>query len=173
MRLPGAAAWLLIVLGCHGEPPVQRTTPSASRPDPLRSEQSFTPEPPPSTAPRPEGTVLPEPPPCIDGEDCAIEARGELPREVIRKIIRDNFGRFRACYEKELRKIPELTGRLDVRFVIGRDGAVVNAMINASSLPRSLAECVARAFYQLQFPPPRGGTVVVSYPIVFRRGERQ
>ena len=51
---------------------------------------------------------------------------GHLPPEVIQRIVRQNYGRFRQCYESGLRTNPNLTGRVSARFVIGRDGAVTN-----------------------------------------------
>ncbi len=58
------------------------------------------------------------------GRDAA--SSGRLPPEVIQRIVRQNFGRFRLCYENGLRNNPNLQGRVSVRFVIGRDGAVSN-----------------------------------------------
>ena len=54
------------------------------------------------------------------------QVNGRLPPEVIQRIVRQNFGRFRLCYENGLRNNPNLQGRVSVRFVIGRDGAVSN-----------------------------------------------
>ncbi|MFS8071890.1 MAG: AgmX/PglI C-terminal domain-containing protein, partial [Byssovorax sp.] len=50
-----------------------------------------------------------------------------LPPEVIQRIVRQNFGRFRLCYEAGLRSNPSLSGRVATKFVIGRDGAVIQA----------------------------------------------
>jgi len=41
---------------------------------------------------------------------------GRLPPEVIQRIVRQNFGRFRNCYESSLRTNPSLTGRVAVKF---------------------------------------------------------
>ena len=96
---------------------------------------------------------------------------GRLPPEVIQRIVRQNFGRFRLCYENGLRSSPNLTGRVAVRFVIGRDGAVSNVGNGGSDLPdSSVVGCVVRAFYGLSFPQPEGGIVTVTYPILFSPG---
>jgi hypothetical protein len=93
---------------------------------------------------------------------------GRLPPEVIQRIVRQNFGRFRLCYESGLRSSPNLTGRVSVAFVIGRDGAVSSVQNGGSDLPDSgVVACVVRAFYGLSFPPPDAGVVTVSYPILF------
>jgi len=96
---------------------------------------------------------------------------GKLPPEVIKRIVRQNFGRFRLCYENGLRTNPRLEGRVTVRFVIGRDGSVSNVANNSSTLPSpSVVTCVLNAFKTLSFPQPDGGIVVVTYPISFKPG---
>jgi len=52
----------------------------------------------------------------------ATTVNGRLPPEVIQRIVRQNFGRFRLCYEDGLRKNPTLQGRVAIKFVIDRGG---------------------------------------------------
>jgi hypothetical protein len=93
---------------------------------------------------------------------------GRLPPEVIRRIVRQNFGRFRLCYENGLRLNRALEGRVSTRFVIDTAGAVASVTDAGSDLPSaSTVSCVERGFGNLSFPQPEGGTVVVVYPIVF------
>jgi hypothetical protein len=93
---------------------------------------------------------------------------GHLPPEIIQRVVRQSFGRFRACYEGGLRGNPNLQGRVAVRFVIGRDGGVSNVANGGSDLAdASVVSCVQRAFYGLSFPSPDSGIVTVTYPIVF------
>jgi hypothetical protein len=96
---------------------------------------------------------------------------GRLPAEVIQRVVRQNFGRFRQCYENGLRTNPNLEGRVAVRFVIGRDGAVSNAANGGSDLPDGgVVSCVIGAYYGLSFPAPEAGIVSVVYPILFQPG---
>ncbi len=96
---------------------------------------------------------------------------GRIPPEVIQRTVRQNFGRFRMCYEGGLRSNPSLTGRVSVRFVIGRDGAVSQVGNAGSDLPSpEVVQCVTSAFYGLSFPQPDGGIVTVIYPILFTPG---
>jgi hypothetical protein len=105
----------------------------------------------------------------IDG---TTKITGKLPAEVIQRIVRQNYGRFRACYESGLRANPGLAGRVAVRFAIGRDGSVSNVQNGGSDLPDSgVVSCVVRAYYGLTFPAPDGGIVTVVYPIMFTPGE--
>lgn len=96
---------------------------------------------------------------------------GRLPRETIQRVVRQNHGRFRVCYERALNANPSLEGRVSVRFVIGRDGAVSSVANAGSSLASGEAvSCVLRAFYGLSFPKPEGGLVTVTYPLSFSPG---
>jgi hypothetical protein len=96
------------------------------------------------------------------------EINGHLPPEVIQRIVRQNFGRFRNCYESALRTNPSLQGRVAVKFVIGRDGSVTTASDGGSDLPdQGVVQCVTRSFSSLSFPQPDGGIVTVVYPLVF------
>ncbi len=101
----------------------------------------------------------------------ATTVTGKLPKEVIQRIVRQNYGRFRLCYEKGLGVNPNLEGRVSVRFKIAGDGSVGNVANGGSSLPDSgVVDCIVRAFYGLSFPKPEEGSVSVVYPIMFSPG---
>jgi hypothetical protein len=93
---------------------------------------------------------------------------GHLPAEVIQRIVRQNDGRYRFCYEKALQANPNLQGRVTVRFLIDRTGAVAVASDAGSDIPdEGVRKCVVTAFTSLSFPAPDSGVVTVVYPIVF------
>ncbi|HET9955537.1 MAG TPA: AgmX/PglI C-terminal domain-containing protein [Polyangiaceae bacterium] len=96
---------------------------------------------------------------------------GRLPPEVIQRVVRQNFGRFRMCFNEGLRRNPNLEGRVAARFVIDRSGAVSAVSNGGSDLPDSaVVSCVLSAFYGLSFPEPQNGIVSVVYPISFAPG---
>jgi Ca-activated chloride channel family protein len=102
----------------------------------------------------------------------ATTVSGKLPAEVIQRIVRQNYGRFRMCYQQGLEKNPNLEGKVAVRFVIGRDGSVSHVGNGGSDLPDSgVVGCVVRAYNGLSFPPPPDGIVTVVYPIKFSPGD--
>jgi hypothetical protein len=104
--------------------------------------------------------------------EMATTVNGRLPAEVIQRIVRQNFGRFKLCYEGGLRANPNLQGRVAVKFVIDRTGGVGTTMDGGSDLPdQGVVSCVVRGFGNLSFPPPEGGIVTVVYPIVFNPSE--
>lgn len=100
------------------------------------------------------------------------QVNGRLPPEVIQRIVRQNFGRFRLCYENGLRTNPNLSGRVAVKFVIDRSGSVSTAQDGGSDIPdRGVVSCVVRGFGNLSFPQPEGGIVTVVYPLIFNPGD--
>ena len=103
----------------------------------------------------------------------ATTVNGRLPPEVIQRIVRQNFGRFRLCYEKGLEAKPTLAGTVSVTFVIDESGAVTSVAAGAgTAMPDAkVTACVTRAFGGLSFPQPEGGKVSVVYPITFSPGE--
>ncbi len=115
------------------------------------------------------GHVAKAPNPMREG---IIESNGRIPRETIQRVVRANFGRFRACYESGLRNNPGLTGRVVTKFVIGRDGAVGVSQDGGSDMPdRGVVNCIVRSYQNLSFPSPEGGVVTVVYPLMFSPGE--
>jgi hypothetical protein len=95
------------------------------------------------------------------------QVSGRLPPEVVQRIVRLNFGRFRICYEKGLRANPHLVGRVVVKFHIDRSGAVASAKDAGSDIPDSaVTSCIVRGFDQLSSPQPEAGVVAVVYPIL-------
>ena len=93
---------------------------------------------------------------------------GSLPPEVIQRVVRQSFGRFRGCYEDGLRTNPTLEGRVTARFVIARDGSVATVQSGGTDLPDPrVVSCVLRAYSSLTFPSPKNGIVRVTYPLAF------
>ncbi|HYP89086.1 MAG TPA: AgmX/PglI C-terminal domain-containing protein, partial [Polyangiaceae bacterium] len=101
----------------------------------------------------------------------ALAVSGRLPPEVIARIVRQNFGRFRLCYEQGLARNPNLQGQVNVRFTVNREGAVSSVGDGGSRLPDpAVLSCVMSTFNGLAFPAPEGGIVTVTYPISFEPG---
>lgn len=96
---------------------------------------------------------------------------GRLPPEQIQSTVRGQYGIFRKCYEAGLARNPNLEGRVIVRFVIDREGAVSLSNLKESTLPDEQAtKCIVDGFRALTFPRPDGGIVTVVYPIMFSPG---
>ncbi|MCB9632874.1 MAG: AgmX/PglI C-terminal domain-containing protein [Sandaracinus sp.] len=95
--------------------------------------------------------------------------RGALSKRVIRVAIREGVPHVRACYQSRLAMLPDLEGRLEIRFLITPSGEVgpVATIESPGSLDLAVEVCVARVVKSLRFPPPNGGgIVIVTYPFV-------
>jgi hypothetical protein len=97
---------------------------------------------------------------------------GQLPPEVINRITRQSFGRFKLCYTSGLEKDPKLTGTVTTRFVIDEKGAVSKTESDPSTtMPNAdVVACIGRGFSTLSFPQPTAGVVTVTFPLVFEPG---
>ncbi|UQA56194.1 AgmX/PglI C-terminal domain-containing protein [Polyangium aurulentum] len=93
---------------------------------------------------------------------------GRLASGIIQRVVRQNFVRMRACYERGLKANPKLSGKMTVRFVIALDGNVAVAESKAADIPDpEVVRCVVSVVKSLVFPQPEGGIVIVQYPIAF------
>jgi hypothetical protein len=102
----------------------------------------------------------------------ATQVSGRIAPEMIQRVVRQRFGAMRACYEAGLARNHGLAGRVAIRFQIDRTGSVVQADMNGASLADAQVNaCIVREFRGLKFPAPEGGTVTVTYPMVFSDGD--
>ncbi len=95
---------------------------------------------------------------------------GGLSRDVIDRVIQRHYNEIKYCYEKELTKDPGLYGKVEVLFVIGGNGGVVDALVQQTTMSNETVEsCMINHVKRWIFPAPQGGgTVQVSYPYVFK-----
>lgn len=100
----------------------------------------------------------------------ARSAHFRVPPQAIRRIVRQQTGRFRQCYLEGMRRAARLEGRVMVEFEIGSDGRVWRARESAATLPdREVRRCLLRSMFELTFPNPHQQTIYVQYPLVFSR----
>jgi hypothetical protein len=93
---------------------------------------------------------------------------GDLPKEVIRRIVQQHRGRIRHCYEAALRTQPELAGRVTVKFTISAAGAVDSAEAQANTTgDESLGACIVAVVRRMSFPQADGVTAV-TYPFALQ-----
>lgn len=91
-------------------------------------------------------------------------AQAHIDSNIIRRAIRANQFKVVRCYERALTKHPKLEGKVSVRFVVNRDGKVIDAQ--ATGMPE-LNACVERVVSAIVFPR-LPGIVTVGYPFTFR-----
>ena len=96
------------------------------------------------------------------------DVQGKLDRNLIAATVRKYLAGIKACYEYQLKRDPNLKGKINVRFTIGTEGAVTEVTILSSSLEDELVKsCVKRRIERWIFPKPEEGTVTVLYPFIF------
>ena len=95
--------------------------------------------------------------------------RGQLDKEIIRRIVRRHVNEVKYCYDQALARQPKLDGRLVTQFTISGTGQVLASVVQSSTLWSPAVEmCVVNAVKRWQFPAPeKGGLVIVSYPFQF------
>lgn len=91
-------------------------------------------------------------------------------RDLVLKVVSRHQNEIRFCYESELPKAPDLSGKVTVAWVIGASGAVETAQIAESGLGNTNVEsCIVQKVRRWTFPEPAGGQVVeITFPWVFQ-----
>ncbi|RMH00186.1 MAG: energy transducer TonB [Deltaproteobacteria bacterium] len=96
------------------------------------------------------------------------KVRGQLSKALIDREVRRHRAQIAFCYNKQLLRFPNLSGKVVLSWIISMDGSVRNARVKSSSLGNRDAEsCMVRALESWKFPKPEGGVVQVDYPFVF------
>ncbi len=103
----------------------------------------------------------------------AAMVKGSLSKEVIRRIVHRHINEVKFCYERQLAKRPDLSGRVSVRFIISGTGAIQGAALADSTLgDPSVENCIVQAVRRWTFPQPEGGgIVIVTYPFLLTSPE--
>ena len=94
---------------------------------------------------------------------------GGLTAKQIRKVVMSRRNGIRTCYERQLNRRKNLSGKVVIRWSIKADGRVKGAKISSSSLGDGAAEdCIVRQFARMKFPSPGSGEIpVVKFPFIF------
>lgn len=104
----------------------------------------------------------------------SCKAGGPLPADVMKRILRQNFGRVRLCYENALRRDPSIEGAIAVTVDIDATGAVTAASAAAAvgfkygdpDVAAEATKCIGRAFGNLSFPDAGGASrIVMTYDL--------
>lgn len=93
---------------------------------------------------------------------------GDIPADIVKRIVRAHRKETEACYATALKKNPELGGTLTVAFVIAKTGKVGKTEIVGEFPDPALGKCVTKALAKWTFPKPGDGEPVdVSFPFAF------
>jgi len=99
---------------------------------------------------------------------CAPSDDRLYPADAIRRVVQRNIGQVQRCFEQALARRSTTEGGVEVRFVIGPNGAVMGAVVASNDTGDALlGQCATDAFRRWSFPPPPS-VVTVSYPLAMR-----
>lgn len=164
---------LLVGPSCATAPPPQQSCPLVASSAPHYTVQvpdnieATPPDGPEARLPGVDDPVTSEEPSLEVLADChARRARGT---EVIASQVTRHRAELNLCYEQALRKNPDLRGRLDLLFMLGKSGRVIAAEVQDSTLKDpAVAECLMNRARQWKFPRSRESLVCTfRYPLVF------
>ena len=86
---------------------------------------------------------------------------GELPEDVVRRIVRSRTNEVRQCYSMSLRSSPKVKGVATFSWTIDADGTVTSAKAGSSSVrDKKLPLCIVKAIKRWKFPKPADGADV-------------
>ena len=96
---------------------------------------------------------------------------GFCDKAAVQRVMMGRSGAYRACYELELQRRPDIAGRVELRFTIEPDGSVSGVTVTYSDLNNKNVEtCLIKQVSTLQFPKPDGGICVIRWPFKFQPG---
>ncbi len=157
----------LVLCGCRptaSAPTTPEPSPEPAEPEPAAAEPE-----PAAVEPEPE-SVEPE---SVEPHRVPLSTEDRVPlsKDTIRGVVRGNVTSIRQCYNDGLAKNPNLEGRVAVRFTIGPEGDVVEAVVAQTDLPDDspTPECITTTVKRWRFPPPLGGgNAVITYPFLLQ-----
>jgi outer membrane biosynthesis protein TonB len=97
---------------------------------------------------------------------------GELDPQLVVKEVRTRMGAIKACYERSLKRNPNLSGKIKVRWTITAAGTVSGVDIEEDSMgDAEVSSCIKGLVARWRFPAPSGGSVDVAFPFVFQSSQ--
>jgi hypothetical protein len=97
------------------------------------------------------------------------EKEPQITAREIDEEVRRKAPLFRACYQKEVNRLPTLAGSVVMKWVIGRDGTVKNGKrVGGTLASDGVTQCMELNLRTMRFPPK--GPATVTYPFVFTVG---
>lgn len=100
-----------------------------------------------------------------------IHVSGSLSRGPIQKVIRSHLTQIKRLYEQQLKKNPNLVGKVVLTFVIAADGTVKSVKVTNTTVgDEAFEKALMKIVKKWKFPKPvGGGEVMVSYPFIFEK----
>jgi TonB family protein len=79
-----------------------------------------------------------------------------------------NLRALKDCYERQLKRFPQLQGKIVLSFEITESGKVTGASFAEDTLKNGeVKQCILERARFWRFPKPDGGSVFVQFPLLF------
>jgi TonB family protein len=93
---------------------------------------------------------------------------GDLSPDVIKAEMSKRMRSLKDCYDRALKRTPTLKGKIVLAFEILESGRVSSLKVEEDSVGSAeVKACILDRAKSWHFPPPSGGSVFVSTPLVF------
>lgn len=97
---------------------------------------------------------------------------GSLDSASVAKVIRNNYGRIKYCYERVMKRQANLHGKVTIELTINTRGKAGNFRVVEDQLhSRQVVRCVMRRLRSFRFPKAKDGDVTVELPFLFQKGQ--
>jgi hypothetical protein len=107
--------------------------------------------------------------PAVSVAPMSVAAPPEVAASVS-AILRPYRGRMKACYERQLKSMPDLAGKLTLSWIITPEGRVEDLTTEVNTTDSAeLAACVRQVVSRITFSPGTSDTFVDGYPLLFSR----
>lgn len=101
----------------------------------------------------------------------APEVDGSLDPKAVASYVKRRLRSITDCYNRELKRNPNLSGKIEIEFTIAESGRVESTDVVANKMgSAAVAKCIMGRISRWRFPKPDGGSVTVSYPFIFTPG---
>jgi TonB family protein len=98
----------------------------------------------------------------------APEVDGALDSDAISRVVRTRKRMVQDCYERELKRDPSLSGKIEIEFTIDESGRVSEAYVSRNQMGSdAVGDCITARIRRWRFPKPDGGSVTVNFPFIF------
>ncbi len=88
---------------------------------------------------------------------------GQMDRAAVAATVRRRMRAIQSCFEREMKKNPQLHGGVTIRFTIGSVGRVTSArVVNNTTGAEAVGSCIRQRISRWRFPKPAGGAVTVE-----------
>jgi hypothetical protein len=93
---------------------------------------------------------------------------GPLDPSLVSKEVRARIGAIKACYERALKRNPNLSGKVLIRWTITAAGTASDVEIEKDGMgDAEVSSCMKGLVGRWRFVAPSGGSVEVVYPFIF------